>query len=211
MRRILVSDFDGTMTGRDFYSCALKRFPELAVPWKAYEEGLVSHFDALSQVFAGTRCSEAEMVELMDSMELEPDLAGAIKRLAESGWDVWVASAGCAWYIERMLGRAGISIPVFANPGIFEPGEGLLMRRPEDPTLNDPQTGLGKDQVLDQAIREGREVAYAGDGRPDLGPLLRIPPHRRFARGQAADLLRDERQDFIPFRTWSDIAEELAR
>ena len=66
----------------------------------------------------------------MDRMELDPELSSALARLRRSGWDVVVTSAGCEWYIRILLGKAGLDLPVFSNPGRFEEGRGLLMELP---------------------------------------------------------------------------------
>ena len=38
-----------------------------------------------------------------------------------------VTSAGCDWYIRILLDEAGVTLPVWSNPGRFEEGRGLLM------------------------------------------------------------------------------------
>jgi hypothetical protein len=46
--KILVSDFDGTMTELDFFRVALSHLPPgAAAPWERYEQGHTSHFAAL--------------------------------------------------------------------------------------------------------------------------------------------------------------------
>ena len=53
-RRILVSDFDGTMTRRDFYQLAVERLlpPDVPNYWAEYRAGRMTHFEALQAYFA---------------------------------------------------------------------------------------------------------------------------------------------------------------
>ena len=57
----------------------------------------------------------------------------------------------------------------------------------------------------------GETVAFAGDGFPDAEPALLVPGKLRFARGDLADMLGREGQEYRPFDTWSDIARALLR
>ena len=57
--KILVSDFDGTMTRRDFYRLVLQRVPpETPDYWGRYLAGEISHFDAINAVFGAWRPGE---------------------------------------------------------------------------------------------------------------------------------------------------------
>ncbi len=207
---ILVSDFDGTMTRRDFFHLALETLPEsAALWWRRYEQGEMSHFDALATIFAELRCDEAQARGLIARMEPDPALRGACEELSRAGWRVLVVSAGCAWYIEKILGQAGLDLEVHSNPGNFHPGAGLRMERPESSPFFDRETGIDKAAVVRRALEETSCVAFAGDGRPDLAPALLVAPERRFAKGWLADELTRRNEAFIPFSRWSEIGERL--
>ena len=209
--RILVSDFDGTMTRHDFYDLVRQRWPVPPDddPWQHYVAGRITHFEALAAIFARIRADEPALLELVRKMELDPLLPEAVRRLREGGWEVVVASAGCAWYIQHLLQEAGVSLEVHANPGSFVPSRGLRMVLPETSRFFSRQTGIDKTGVMRDARRRGGSVAFAGDGRPDLEPALLAPPARRFARGWLAEALRGQGQAFQPFETWSQIAAQL--
>src|SRR5262249_18321548 len=130
--RLLVTDFDGTLTRRDFFWLIVEAFAPARLDdyWRDYRDGRITHFEALAGIFAGVGASESEMGRLLARAEPDPRLAHWVERLRHAGWDVVVASAGCAWYIERVLARCGVRLTVHANPGTFVPGEGLFMRPP---------------------------------------------------------------------------------
>src|SRR5262245_18108227 len=122
---VLVSDFDGTMTRHDFYQLAIASLlpPETPDYWAQYRAGGITHFEALRSYFAAIRATEKEVLAVVERMELDPGLRPAVESLQQSCWRVVVASAGCAWYIHRLLATAGVELEVFANPGRFEAGK----------------------------------------------------------------------------------------
>jgi 2-hydroxy-3-keto-5-methylthiopentenyl-1-phosphate phosphatase len=208
---VLVSDFDGTMTRHDFYKLAIESLLPPNVPdyWADYRTGAITHFEALRRYFAAIPAERKEVLAVVDRMELDPELPAAVTKLREAGWDVIVTSAGCDWYIRRLLAAAGVEIEVHANPGRFEPGRGLLMEMPIDSPYVSPSLGIDKARVVRAQLDAGRIVGFAGDGFPDAEPALLVSSKVRFARGDLSDLLDRDWLDYEPFDTWSDIARVL--
>lgn len=209
---ILVSDFDGTITRYDFYDIVSREFPEIAGNfWSLYESGEITHFEGLRRIFAGIRAPEKKILAILDEMQIEPRLAEAVASLKRHGWEVTVASAGCAWYIERLLAEAGVSLDVKANPGSYSPERGLEMRLPEKSPFFSADLGVNKVAVVRDALRRSSKVAFAGDGRPDLAPALLVPPERRFAKSWLAKKLTEIGEEFRPFNSWYEVAEALVK
>jgi len=205
--KILVSDFDGTMTERDFFKIALSHLPpDAAAPWVNYEVGKTSHFDALSEIFSGLRADEHEFAAMLDEMHVENNLPEALQRLQQAGWSLIIASAGCAVYIEKIMLNLGIKAVIYANPGDFIPGKGLYMKPPEQSPFFMAETGIDKAAIVRHYLNQGLDTAFAGDGRPDLAPALLVRPERRFARGWLADELERRREPFVRFERWRHIA-----
>lgn len=209
--RVLVSDFDGTMTRHDFYKLTIESLlpPDTPDYWAEYRAGTITHFEALRRYFACIRASEAEVLALVERMELDPQLPAAVSALREAGWGVVVTSAGCDWYIRRLLGAAGVEVEVHSNPGRFEAGKGLLMEMPMGSPYLSQTLGVDKKEIVRRFVAEGRTVAFAGDGFPDADPARLVPGDLRFARGDLATVLRTEGLPFHAFETWSDIARVL--
>ena len=208
---VLVSDFDGTITGEDFFRVATETFlpSGMADWWPSYLAGRCTHFEALRGIFGTIRASEAEVLEAVGQLRPEPELAAWVARLAEAGWDVVVASAGCGWYIERVLEAAGVQLEVHSSPGRFVEGQGLLMERPTGSRFFSPTHGIDKAAVVRAALAEGRTVAFAGDGFPDAPAAKLVQDELRFARADLAETLRREGRPFRPFRTWGEMARML--
>ena len=211
MRKVLVSDFDGTMTRRDFYQLVAERLLPPGTPdyWGDYRAGRLTHFDALNAYFAAAVADEGALREIARDMGLDPDLRDDVRRLRSAGWAVVVASAGCAWYISRLLHEAGVVLQVHANPGEVVDGR-LVMELPRTSPVFSPSTGIDKPGVVRLALATHDVVAFAGDGPPDLDPVLLVRPELRFATGHLAGELERLGEGFHRFERWSEVARTLA-
>ena len=147
---------------------------------------------------------------MVDRMELDPGLPAAVAALRRAGWEVVVVSAGCEWYIRRLLAAAGVEVTVYANPGRFVAGRGLLMELPVGSPFLCSSLGVDKAKVVRRYLDFGRTVAFAGDGFPDAESARLVGDDLRFARADLAGVLRDEGLPFHPFDTWSDIARAVS-
>jgi 2,3-diketo-5-methylthio-1-phosphopentane phosphatase len=210
-RNVLVSDFDGTMTRRDFFKLAIEQLLPRDGPnfWNEYRAGRITHFEALQRYFAEIRASEADVLAVVDQMELDPGLPKAVAELQRAGWKVIVTSAGCDWYIRRLLSRAGVELEVHSNPGRFVPGRGLQMEMPVGSPFLSPSLGVDKAGIVRHHLELGRTVAFAGDGFPDEQPALLVPGCLRFAHGDLAVVLQEKGEAFQAFDSWSQIAHRL--
>lgn len=208
---VLVSDFDGTMTPQDFFKLVIARLLPPGTPdyWSAYRNGSITHFETLRRYFSSIRAGLDEVLAVVGEMELGPEIPAAVASLRSAGWEVVVASAGCDWYIRRLLSTAGVDIPVHANPGRFEAGRGILMEMPADSPYLSPALGIDKAAVVRDFVAQGRVVAFAGDGFPDADAARLVPASLRFARADLAHVLRSEQLEFQPFDQWSDIPPRL--
>ena len=209
-RRVLVTDFDGTLTRRDFYRLVVERLLPADTPdyWAEYQAGRLTHFEALNAFFAASRPDAASLVAITGDMGLGPGLRSDVEALARRGWDVVVASAGCSWYIDRLLAEAGVRLTVHANPGAVESGR-LVMRLPTKSPFFSGETGVEKVAIVRHALETAEDVAFAGDGPPDLEPALLVSAENRFATGHLADELDRRGEPFYRFSEWSEVAATL--
>ncbi len=207
----LVTDFDGTLTRKDFYRLVVERFLPDDAPdyWGRYRSGTLSHFDALAGIFRHLDTSEEELLATVRDMELEPMLPELLGRLRAGGWHVIVTSAGCEWYIRYLLRLAGVELEVHSNPGHFEPGLGLVMERPVDSPFQSDDVGVDKAAVVRDALTRYEKVAFAGDGFPDLAPARLVRDDLRFARADLADAAGEAGLPFHPFERWREVAEAV--
>jgi 2,3-diketo-5-methylthio-1-phosphopentane phosphatase len=212
MRKIFVSDYDGTITNKDIYALLAERYAPADTPdyFAQYVEGRLTHFEAMAAYFAFVPTDEQQLEELLDAAEADPDLGASAALLQRAGWELLVVSAGSSWYIERVLRRAGVTATVYSNPGRLETGRGLVLEKPDASSpYHSASVGIDKSAVVRHALHAAETVAFAGDGPPDVQPALLVQPELRFARGFLADALRQRGDAFRPFSRWSEIAREL--
>jgi 2,3-diketo-5-methylthio-1-phosphopentane phosphatase len=212
MRKIFVSDYDGTITEKDFYSLLAERYVPADTPdyFAQYREGRITHFEAMAAYFAFAPTEEQQLEELFEASHVDPDLGASAALLQRAGWQLLVVSAGSSWYVERVLRRAGVAATVYSNPGRLEHGRGLVLEKPGTASpYHSASVGVDKSAVVRQALYAAETVAFAGDGPSDFQPALLVRPELRFARGLLADELRQCGEAFRPFSRWSQIAKEL--
>ena len=210
-RGVFVTDFDGTLTRREFYHLVQEYLSDPSADyWSDYRAGRVTHFDAMARYFAAIRADEATVVRTLLRLELDerfPELAAALNR---AGWEIVVASAGSEWYIRQVLGPTGAAVTIHANPGRWVGGErGLVLEKPTGSPFFCANVGIDKAGVVRDALRRTGRVAFAGDGYPDVPAAVLVPPHRRFARADCAAELTRRGEPFRPFERWSEVAEAL--
>jgi 2,3-diketo-5-methylthio-1-phosphopentane phosphatase len=212
MRKIFISDYDGTITDKDFYSLLAERYLPADTPdyFAQYREGRMTHFEAMAAYFSFAPTGEPELEELLEASRADPDLGASAALLQRAGWELLVVSAGSSWYVERVLRQAGVTATIYSNPGRLETGRGLVLERldPSSP-YHSASVGVDKSAVVRHALSAAQTVAFAGDGPPDLQPALLVRPELRFARGFLAAALRQRGEAFRPFARWSEIAREL--
>ncbi|HEX3471616.1 MAG TPA: haloacid dehalogenase-like hydrolase, partial [Silvibacterium sp.] len=171
----------------------------------------ITHFEAMAAYFAFAPTEEEQLEELLAASQADTELGASAALLERAGWELWVVSAGSSWYVERVLRQAGVTAPVYSNPGRLENGRGLILEKfdPSSP-YHSPSVGVDKSAVVRHALRLAETVAFAGDGPPDLEPALLVRPNLRFARGFLAEALQERGEAFRPFSRWSEIVRELA-
>ncbi|HBE71680.1 MAG TPA: 2,3-diketo-5-methylthio-1-phosphopentane phosphatase [Planctomycetaceae bacterium] len=214
MSNIFVTDFDGTICRNEFYKIVRDHLLPADAPnyWDDFLNGKTSHFEVLQQYFGAIRDSEATAQSLLNQMQMEPRFDELSAAMTRAGWKIVIASAGCDWYIKRLLAGATVPITLHTNPSTWIGGEdGLQMRMPTESTFYSPEHGIDKRAITIAAIDEaaGGKVAYAGDGLTDVDAAMCVPPHLRFARGDCARELTRRQEAFQGFERWAEVAESL--
>ncbi len=209
-KRIFVSDFDGTMTDRDFYLLVAAELPEDTPDfWQQYLDNQLTVFEVLQRIFASIRGDEQQVMKIARQGGLDPNLADSMQQLDESAWHVVVASIGCQWYIHRLLAERGVEVPIVANPGQLVENGGLQMTKPLDSPFPSETAGVNKAGIVQAALSTGATVAFAGDSRPDYDAAMLVTPELRFARNSLAEILDSKSIPYRPYDNWSHIADQL--
>ncbi|NDL66241.1 MtnX-like HAD-IB family phosphatase [Anaerotalea alkaliphila] len=208
-KSIFISDFDKTMTERDFYWIILDEYAGPGADafyhrWIA--QGKIGHA-FLNGVFDMHTFSPKEHEEILGKIKLDPHLPAFFRWLEDKGTDFLILSAGLRYYVEQLQERGRLpKVPVISNPGTFAEGKFRIEPDPNVWFYSDVY-GVDKEKVVETYKRSYETVAFAGDSEPDFKAA--VAAHVRFAKGSLVDLLREGGYDFHPFETFAEIQEIL--
>jgi len=208
---IFVSDFDGTLTERDFYhividTCLGDRGVELYASWKRHE---MRDVDFLAAVFQSIDRDESEIMELIANIKLDSYAVEFIKHIRASGGDFVVLSAGASYYIEKLFESHGIrDVQVIANNGVYS-DKGIKMLPDDQSPFYSELYGIDKSLVIHSLRDKYKKIYYAGDSAPDLKAAMAADI--AFAKGELIKLLQESNHDFVPVRCFKEIERHLTQ
>lgn len=186
---IFITDFDGTMTKRDFYGIIIDEYigeegKKYYLDWK--KENKIG-VEFLNKIFSWHEFNQDELMELLSKIELEPYAKSLYQFVKEKGGDFLILSAGFNYYIEHTLKREGLTeLEYITNPGVFE--NNIFEMRPDSSKYYFSELyGVDKELVVKKHKELYEKVIYAGDSEPDLKAAL--ASDIVFAKGELKELL----------------------
>lgn len=206
---VFVSDFDGTLTEKDFYQIIIDEYfkEEGAKLYKAWKNNEYKDIDFLGLIYKAINRDEEEILEDILSIPLDIYAKEFIEKVKSSGGDFVVLSAGTSYYIDRIFENKGITgVEVISNEGYYE-NKGIYLKIDTESPYHSEVYGVDKEKVVKGFKYEYEKVYFAGDSAPDLKAALLADV--TFAKGVLQDLLRDENHPFIPVENFRQIEEYL--
>lgn len=206
-----ISDFDGTLTKKDFYKILSEAyFKEDLLPiYNSWRNGEMKDREYLSYVFNNIKRSEAEILEDILNIPLDPFANAFIEQVKAAGGDFIVISAGTSYYIDKIFEKHNIKgIDVYSNKGVFK-DNGIYFDLDENSEFYSDRYGIDKLAVLEKLKVNYKKIFYAGDSGPDLKPAL--ISDLVFARGTLVELLKKENKYFIEFESFSEVWDKLKK
>ncbi|MCA0174635.1 MtnX-like HAD-IB family phosphatase [Bacillus sp. RAR_GA_16] len=203
-----VSDFDGTISKKDFYWLVIDTYyPEgqsLYTKWKA---GEIQDIDFLSQVFQSIDQHEEQIIQDILSLPIDEHVPSFIRTVQENGGDFYILSAGTDYYIHHILQHYGIQdVPVFSNKGYYE-GKNVHLSLDENHKHYSRRYGIDKSKVIAE-LKETYDVVYfAGDSEPDSHPAK--VADLTFAKDALQDLLKEKNVPYVAVDSFLQIEDYL--
>lgn len=206
---VFISDFDGTITKKDFYVHVLEKYlgEEGAMKYKRWRRGEFKDVEFLGYVFQNIGQNEEQIYRDIIELEFDPYLKNFIDFVHENNGDFIILSAGSNYYIETLLKHYGIEdIKIYSNRGVYR-DKGIHFDI--DPTYEFycEKYGINKKKVVQHFKSKYKRVYYAGDSRPDYEASLLCD--LVFARGKLISLLEENNINFFPFANFSEIKDVL--
>lgn len=206
---VFISDFDGTLTHKDFYQMIIDDYlgEEGEALYKAWRRKEYKDRDFLHKIYSSMNRSEEEILEDIIRIEWDDSAECVIEAIKKTGGDFVILSAGTSYYIERLLQQKGISgIKIYSNPGEYKEKGIHLVIDEKNPYFSDVY-GIDKGKVVAELKEKYPYVYYAGDSAPDIPPCKLA--NTCFAKDKLQEMLKEEGVDFIPMNSYKDIEAAL--
>ncbi|WP_409250839.1 MtnX-like HAD-IB family phosphatase [Bacillus sp. SCS-153A] len=203
-----VSDFDGTISERDFYDLVIENhYNEGKNLYKQWKNGEMKDIEFLGEVFKNINDDEENIIEEIQNLSIDEYSMDFIKKVQQNGGDFFILSAGTDYYIKHILDYYGIeNVQVFSNEGYYE-NQGVHLHLDESHPHYHERYGIDKSKVIEDLHKEYDTVHFIGDSEPDTHPAHKAD--LVFAKKALQDMLREENVEFIPVTTFKDVEEYL--
>lgn len=212
MRIVFASDFDGTISLRDFYWIIIdkylgKEYVELYVQWQNKK---IKDVDFLNMVFNNINKDYETVLKDIYSIPIDESAIEFINWFVDNVGEFYVISAGCKYYIDILMDKYGIAskVNVIANPGYYKDGS-IYMTPDTTKEYYSEIFGVDKGKAVEMIKRCADFLFFAGDSRPDYY-AAKVSDYV-FAKHQLAEILRSEGIRFCEFRDFRDIFDETRR
>ena len=201
---LIVVDFDGTITEQDTLDWLVRRHaPQVHDEVeRALTAGEITLHECIRREFEAIRGDHDAIVsEAVAAARVRPGFAELAAAARERGDRVVVVSSGFEEVIRPVLAAAGLDdLEVVAHRVRFSPEHTTVEFRHGDPC---PTCGQECKRSVVDSIRNGRPVAYVGDGYSDRCAAL--VADRRFARHGLARYLDRVGVGYLPFDDFYDV------
>jgi 2,3-diketo-5-methylthio-1-phosphopentane phosphatase len=209
MKFAFISDFDGTLTEKDFYKIITDEYlkeecAQMYIDWKKKK---IKDVDYLGYVFGNIRRSEEQIYDDIMKIKLDPFAVEFIKNIKDNGGDFIVVSAGTGYYIDKVFKNNHIeNVKVYTNKGVFK-DNGIHFLLDENSEFYSEIYGIDKMKVVNKLKSEYDKIFYAGDSQPDVKAALLADV--AFAKGELIEFLKEEGKEYIEFNNFKDIWEKV--
>lgn len=205
-----VSDFDGTLSSKDFYHIIIEKYmgnegKEFYNEWKRTKK---INVEFLNKIFGSINLSEKEVYDEIIQIPLDKYAKDFINRVRKNNGDFYIVSAGTSYYINILLEHLKIKedVTVISMEGIYSNG-GIKITPDPNSEFFSEIFGLDKRKVIESIKRDYDYIIFAGDSEPDL-EAAKIA-NLVYARSELAELLQKENISFTAFSDFSQIEKDL--
>lgn len=204
-----VSDFDGTLTERDFYHIIIDNYlQEWGRPfYEDWKKTKKINVEFLNKILGSIGRTEEEILEEIHRIPLDEYAIDFIHRVQKAGGAFYILSAGTTYYIDRLLAHHGIKdVTVISMSGVYKDG-GIEVTPDEKSPYFSEIFGINKAKVVEELKKEFETVFFAGDSEPDLGAAKAADI--AFAKKDLKELLSKEQEEFVSFEKFGEIEKYL--
>jgi len=203
-------DFDGTISIQDATDVILARFADPA--WrdieKQWKQGTIGSAQCMQRQVALIRATTQELDAALDDIEIDPSFPAFARFCRSQGIPLTITSDGVDYFIHRILASHRLPpLPVIANQLTIRGHNGYTRYQLTScfsEVTCESAAGMCKCHCVGAAI--GTRV-FIGNGQSDF--CVADKPELVFAKGKLAEFCVRQSIAFIPYRQFSDVAQEL--
>lgn len=205
---LLLTDFDGTITGQDFYKQILFRYEhkKLFKKFPKFMKREYTCLEFLGEVFKDMNLSEEELLDEIEKIPLDPYFNETVDILKEKNNDIIIVSAGCEYYIKQKLKDILEKIEIIAIKGEYK-DRGLKFTIDKKYRYFSNETGIDKKKVILNYKGKYKKIIYAGDSIPDFEAAKEADII--FAKDKLEMMLKKENIKYNKFITYNDIKKHI--
>jgi 2,3-diketo-5-methylthio-1-phosphopentane phosphatase len=209
LSRILVVDFDGTVTEIDLLDTIASRFGDPVVYQEVedgLDEGRMPLREVITREFAPVRKPLQEIVDWeLENVRIRPGFHRLVELAEERGWRFHIVSSGFHELIEPILEREGVDVELHANRVDPDPGGWRVQWRYADDC---EVCGESCKRSIVREFAQDDEIVYVGDGYSDR--CAAEASDRVFATRGLAEYLDERGVPYDRFDDFHDVAARLA-
>ncbi|HEX9063123.1 MAG TPA: MtnX-like HAD-IB family phosphatase [Clostridia bacterium] len=204
-----VSDFDGTLSSKDFYHIIIDKYlgeegKKLYFEWKKTKK---INVEFLNKVFGSINLSEKQIFDEIIKIPIDTHAKDFINNVRRNGGDFFIVSAGTSYYIKILFEHLSIKdAEIISMEGVYKNGGIEIMPDPGSPYYSEV-FGLDKRKVVESIKKDYEYIIFAGDSEPDLGAAKAAD--MVYARGELPGLLQKENVRFMTFSDFKEIENDL--
>ena len=204
-----VSDFDGTLTDKDFYHIIMDNYlqdwgRQFYEDWKKTQK---INVEFLNKILGSIDRTEEEILAEIHRIPLDEHGQKFIEEIQKAGGEFYILSAGTTYYIDLLLAHRRIeNVKVISMAGVYK-NRGIEIIPDEASPYFSKVFGVNKAKVVEDLKKEFETVFFAGDSEPDLGAAKAADI--AFAKNDLKELLAKEKMEFIPFNNFGEIDKYL--
>lgn len=207
--KILVSDFDGTVTKRDTLSKFLEdyadtRWSDIENEWRS---GKIGSKECLKRQFALVANLTPEVIEnFIQTVEIDEWFIPFCDRAEKIGMPVLILSDGLDYFIRKILKKYGIDyINVVTNHAYFNKNGRFIIEFPNESHKCSKGAGTCKCEVLRNLKKLYKTVYYVGDGVSDYC-AAKLPDYV-FAKSAFSLYCKNNKIDYIGYKSYKEVLE----
>lgn len=209
--KILVSDFDGTITKKDTLSKFLEDYadPKWLDIENDWRDGKFGSQECLVKQFALIPNLTPKLIdEFLNTIEIDEWFLPFCKKAKKNDMPVLVLSDGLDYFINRILDRHKIDfINVITNHAYFNEYGKFILEFPNDSHKCTNDAGTCKCKVVRNLKKLYKTVYYVGDGASDF--CVSKVPDIVFAKSGLAEHCKNNGIKYVGYKNYKKLIEEI--